>query len=114
MHRFDPDPARRCGTSEAGATLVRVPTTRPRHTVTETDELSRALDRAAERWPADRRHRSRLLVRIVEDWSADHDDRAEAEADVERRLAAIRATAGAFGHFYPPGYLEELRQDWPE
>ena len=82
--------------------------------MTETDELCRALDRAAERWPADRRRRSRLLVRIVEEWNADHDHEAEADAEVERRLQAIGETAGAFGHVYPPGYLEELRKDWPE
>ena len=91
-----------------------MPTTRPRHSVTETDELAKALDRAAQRWPDDRHHRARLLVRIVEDWHADHDDQAERQATIERQLAAIDEFAGKFGHYYPPGYLEELREDWPE
>jgi hypothetical protein len=83
-----------------------VPTTRPRHTITETDEIARALDVAERRWPGE--SRSRLLAHLVE---------AGAEAledERQRRLRAIEETAGIFEDVYPPGYLEELRKDWPD
>jgi hypothetical protein len=38
-----------------------VPTSRARLTITETDDVARMLDEAAERWPEDRVHRARLL-----------------------------------------------------
>ena len=40
-----------------------VPTTRPRHQVTETDELAAALDEAAVRWPD--LSRGRLITRLA-------------------------------------------------
>jgi hypothetical protein len=89
-----------------------MPTTRPRHTITETDEVRAALERAARRWPDDSERPSRLLVRLIE--SGQHLlDREEAEAR-ERRRKAVRETAGMLTGVYPPGYLEELRSEWPE
>ena len=52
-------------TEPRGGTLEGMPTTRPRHQVTETDEVARALDLAARRWPGE--SRGRLLVRLVEE-----------------------------------------------
>lgn len=40
-----------------------VPTTRPRHQVTETDELAAALDEAAVRWPE--LSRGQLITRLA-------------------------------------------------
>jgi len=90
---------------------LRVPTTRPRHLITETDPVARALDDAAKRWPEDRDSRAKLLLRLVEEGH-----RALAHhADQQRvaRLAAIRRTSGALTGTYRAGYLEELREDWP-
>ena len=89
---------------------VVMPTTRPRLTITETDELAEALDAAAARWP-EVGSRRELLLRLVEQ------GRAVIERDremwLERRRAAIRGTSGALTGVYEPGYLERLRDDWP-
>lgn len=88
-----------------------MPTTRPRHTLTETDEVARALDDAARRWPEDAGARGRLLLRLVE---AGHEAVTEGDkADIERRREAIRRTSGALTGAYPAGYLDDLRGDWP-
>ncbi len=89
-----------------------MPTTRPRHTITETDELRRALDDAARMWPADRDARSRLLVRLIEE--GHRTIAGERAADAEQRRERIRRGAGALTGLYPPGHLDELRDDWPE
>ncbi|MDQ3769142.1 MAG: hypothetical protein M3370_06665 [Actinomycetota bacterium] len=85
-----------------------MPTARPRHTITETDEVARALDEAAERWPEE--SRGRLLIRLVEEGRAAISDARERA--IEERRRAIRETAGKFS--YPPGYLKALRDEWPD
>jgi hypothetical protein len=88
-----------------------MPTSRPRHTITETEDVARALDRAARRWPRDASRRGRLLMRLVQEGN-----RALEHADEEqrnRRAAAVQRTAGALTGVYAPGYLERLRDDWP-
>jgi hypothetical protein len=91
-----------------------VPTTKPRYTVTETDDelLSRALRMAAERWPEHRRSDAQLLVDLVA--AGMHAIERERGDAIERRRAAITATSGALSGAYGAGYLEELRRDWPE
>ncbi|MFT4260712.1 hypothetical protein [Microbacterium sp.] len=87
-----------------------MPTARHRYQVTETDEVARALDAAERRWPGE--PRSRLLVRLITE-----NGQRIAELNAEetaRKQAAIRALAGSFSGMYPPGYLEELRAEWPE
>ena len=85
-----------------------MPTDRPRHTVTETDELAEALDLAARRWPEDRGRRTRLLMRVVRDWARQHDD------DRARHREAIAQTSGSMTGLFPEGYLDALRDEWPE
>jgi hypothetical protein len=88
-----------------------VPTARPRIVVTETDELARVLEAARRRWPADASSPSRLLLHLVE---AGRDAIAEEERRfVEERREVIRSNAGAGTGLYEPGYLEQLREDWP-
>lgn len=87
-----------------------MPTTRPRHQVTETPDVARALDLAAQRWPNE--PRSRLLIRLVEAGSnALEEGRTES---VRRRLTAIDSTSGKYADVFTDDYLAELRQDWPE
>lgn len=86
-----------------------MPTTRPRHFVTETDDLARALDEAAARWPD--LSRAQVLVRLALEGHRlalqAHDERRR------RRLGALRAHSGALAGVYGPNYLDELRADWP-
>jgi len=87
-----------------------MPTTRPRHQVTETPDVARALDLAAQRWPNE--PRSRLLIRLVEAGS-DTLEKVHTES-VRHRLTAIDSTSGKYADVFPDDYLAELRQDWPE
>jgi hypothetical protein len=89
-----------------------MPTTRPRHVITETPPVARALDDAARRWPADSGNRARLLLRLVEEGHKAVIDRRE-RLTRERR-AVVARTSGALTGVYGEGYLRELRQDWPE
>lgn len=88
-----------------------MPTTRPRHVITETDQVARALDDAAARWPEDRGSRAKLLLHLVEEGH-----RALVAHDVQRdaeRRAAIERTSGVLNGVYEPDYLQRLREDWP-
>lgn len=87
-----------------------MPTTRPRHQVTETQDVAHALDMAAQRWPGE--SRSRLLLRLVETGRA-----ALEESSSKRRVArrdAVDATSGKYAGLFGEEYLSILRQDWPE
>ncbi|HYI98939.1 MAG TPA: hypothetical protein VEX36_04575 [Thermoleophilaceae bacterium] len=89
-----------------------MPTARPRHSITETDEVSRALQDAARRWPSDSERPGRLLLDLVrEGHRAIVTDIDRAVAD---RRAAIERTGGTLTGSYPADYLEQLRRDWPE
>src|SRR3954454_9933044 len=88
-----------------------VPTTRPRHTVTETEEVARALDDAAKRWPEERGDRHRLLLRLLLEGHRAPQNRADERHP--QRLAAIDKTAGALTGMYPAEYQNDLREDWP-
>lgn len=84
-----------------------MPTARRRFQVTETDAVARAIDAAAERWPDE--PRARLLVRVI----AAGGEALERDAEVEARRAALRRVSGSLTGVYGPGYLDELRADWP-
>ncbi|BEP13444.1 hypothetical protein acdb102_17550 [Acidothermaceae bacterium B102] len=89
-----------------------MPTRRPRHLITETEQVARALEDAARRGPEDRGNSAKLLFHLVEEGH-----RALLDEAAQRRktqLAAIRRTRGALTGVYGAGYLEELRADWPE
>jgi hypothetical protein len=88
-----------------------MPTRRPRHVVTETDTVARALDAAAEHWPDDRRRRGRLLVRLVEE-GVRALERAD-DKEAARRRKAVAETRGALTGLYGAEYLDKLRHDWP-
>ncbi len=88
-----------------------MPTLRQRHAITETDDVARAIDMAAEVWPELRDDRAGLLRRLI----ALGAERLE-ESGIERaarRLAAIRMHAGALGGVYLDDDAQALREEWP-
>lgn len=87
-----------------------MPTTRPRFQVTETPEVERALRAAEAAWPE--ASRGERVIRLLQAGAnALESDHAERRA---RRLAAVDFSAGSLDVAYEPGYLEQLRADWPE
>lgn len=86
-----------------------MPTLRPRYTVTETDALRNALDEIARQHPELDGDRNALFRRLVED-ATERFDGSGRQASVRAALSRIEAR----GLRYPRGYLEGLRQEWPE
>lgn len=86
-----------------------MPTTRPRHFVTETDDLARALDAAEVRWPG--LSRAQVLVRLALEG---HQAAQQAQEERRRRrLAALRKHSGALTGVYGTNDLDGLREEWP-
>ncbi|UFS59267.1 hypothetical protein [Subtercola endophyticus] len=89
-----------------------MPTILPRHTLTETAELSHALDDAELRWPEVRGDRSAALRKLVEaGWEVvrySHHERLTA------RRAALHAAAGVVSGVYPNDAAQALSAEWPE
>lgn len=72
-----------------------MPTNRPRHVVTEVNEVAAALDEAARVWPEYREQRGKLLQRLIAE--GHKAIRGEGERALARRRAAIKAGAGFMG-----------------
>jgi hypothetical protein len=79
--------------------------------ITETDDVARALDVAAQRWPEDRNDRRRLLLRLIHAGCVSAEEERDAHTAAGRD--AIARTSGALTGLYEEGYLERLREDWP-
>lgn len=79
--------------------------------VTETDELTAVLERAQELWP-DETSRSRLLARLAL-LGGEHLPAPDVDARAARRRAALRRQDDRFRGFFPAGYRERLREEWP-
>ncbi len=84
-----------------------MPTTRPRHTLTETDEIAAALNDAAVAWPELRGDRGALLRKLV-----------EAGRNSVHKGGGVRAllaeASGAATGAYPRNARAELLAEWPE
>lgn len=79
--------------------------------ITESEQVARALDDAAERWPGDRGNRTKLLLRLLEEGHrAVLDQRAH---DVVDQRDAVGRTSGVLTGVFGDDYLIALREDWP-
>lgn len=87
-----------------------MPTLKKRHTVTETSEVEAALNDAAVQWPEHRNDRSLLLRDLIRAGHAAI--RPDVDDAVAVRRARLNTIAGTFA--YPDGYLDDLRNEWPE
>ena len=86
-----------------------MPTARPRHQITETPAVARAIDAAAKRWPDE--PRSKLLLRLVDAGGAAIEEVEDVRA--RERRAAIEARSGKYADAFGTDYLADLRSDWP-
>lgn len=88
-----------------------MPTSRPRHMITESDELGQALDHAARLWPELKDQRSQLLRKVLEVGISEL--LQEETGRRSQRLKQIKAMAGTMGDVWPANWREELANDWP-
>ena len=79
-----------------------MPTTRPRHPVTETPDIARILDEAARRWPGT--PRAKLIQRVLVDWAGGGRSLA-ARAEARRSLVGSLPGSSA---------LYDRAEEWPE
>jgi hypothetical protein len=90
-----------------------MPTVHRRHAITETEDITDALQLAATVWPDLVDKPGTLLRRLIlagrNALTHDHDSTELA------RQESIEATSGAMAGVFGPNYLKELREaDWPE
>lgn len=86
-----------------------MPTARPRHFVTESDELTAVLDAAEVRWPG--LSRAQLLAKLA--LEGGRAEQLAENARRRRRLALIHEHSGTLTGTYPSDYLEQVRTEWP-
>lgn len=84
-----------------------MPTTRPRHQITETDEISMAVDRGLQEWPDASRAD---VIRHLIVWGAEYLNLSAAERVLAAELA-LKELESLEIH-YPEGYLPDLRRGW--
>ena len=89
-----------------------MPTARHRHMITETDDLSVALDAAATLWPHAKNERAELLRLIINKGAQVVEQDVQALRD--ERLAAISQLAENFQDVWPNEWAQERAQEWPE
>lgn len=89
-----------------------MPTSHPRHAITETEEISDALVVARRTWPDLADKPGALLRKLILEGrnTLAHKNTQDDHA----RRKAIADTGGALTGVFGPSYLQDLRQDWPE
>lgn len=88
-----------------------MPTTKPRHMITETDEISGALSQAAKIWPELAGQRTLLLRKLLE--VGIQTIEMDLEKNTAQRIAAVEKLAGSMDGVWPANWREELVEDWP-
>lgn len=84
-----------------------MPTTRPRHQITETDEIADAIDAGLREWPDLNRSDviRELIVKGADSLSLSATERVLAMELALKELASLDI-------HYPKDYLEDLRKGW--
>lgn len=80
--------------------------------ITETDDIRRAIDDAAQWWPDIADDRAALLRRLI--LNGARSGAEEAMRARMRRLEALAEVSGMFTGLYPPGEARRLAEEWPE
>lgn len=89
-----------------------MPTVRPRHMITETDQISQGLSQAAKQWPELAEQRTLLLRKVIE---AGLEAIALKETKrAKSRLESVKNLAGSMDGIWPTNWKEELAEDWPK
>lgn len=88
-----------------------MPTTRPRHMITETDQLRVALVEAAKIWPEFADQRTLLLRKVLE--VGIETIQEQAKQRTKGRLAKVQKLAGSMDGVWPANWRKELAEDWP-
>ena len=89
-----------------------MPTIHRRYAVTETEDIAAALDVARNAWPELADRPGALLRQLI--LAGEEALEARRRRAVEGRRQTIAGTSGTLTGVYGSGYLEEVRQDWPE
>jgi hypothetical protein len=80
--------------------------------ITETDQISQGLSKAAKQWPELAEQRTLLLRKIIEaGLQAIENEESER---TQSRLASVKKMAGSMDGIWPTNWREELAEDWPE
>jgi len=87
-----------------------MPTTLKRTMVTHTPSVQNAIDVGKQIWPG--ASDSECLVKLVEKGAAAMKNEKEFREKQWREI--VKAGAGCLSGAYPEGYLEEIREGWPE
>lgn len=80
--------------------------------ITETDQISQALDTADQIWPELGGDRAALLRKIIE--AGVHELENQQTLKREARLSQIKKLAGSMDEVWPKNWREELSQEWPK
>jgi hypothetical protein len=80
--------------------------------ITESDDLSLALDRAATLWPELADNRTALLRRILEQGMLAMS--TQAGERLATRTAAIADIERDFDGLWPEDWLEKMKSEWPD
>ncbi|HKI40024.1 MAG: hypothetical protein ACLQIK_10360 [Mycobacterium sp.] len=89
-----------------------MPTNHRRHAITETDDITNALEIARRTWPELANKPGALLRQLI---LAGRNTLVHDHTEVARqRQQAVEKTSGTLAGVFGTDYLEELRQDWPK
>ena len=86
-----------------------MPTTLPRHTITETPDVKTWLDDAARLWVDDAGDRPALIKRLLE--SGHRGVTASLDDATQRRRQAIKAASGSMTGLWPAGWYADYKRD---